>query len=637
MEEHGYTVLTPLGQAGQTRVYKVRNKAGQLRVLKQLPYCGDQRHSAVKELKVLSSLRHPCIVPYHDSFLCRSAPGIPNEDLLCVVMAFCESDLREACNRRREAGLGGFEETQVLSWLMQLSWGLQHVHARHVLHRDLKPQNVLLQNGGRRALLADFGVVGQVEHTEDFARSIVGTPAFMSPEMLEGRPYNYKTDQWALGCVLYETMALRPPFVCNSYAEVVTLVLHSPPVQAPEGYSESLSEALASLLSRKPHDRLSNSELLRSALLRMPFTNFLKEIEQNPAMLKSGCPSQAQSPAASIAASDGKSPAASISSYDSIFARSCASGYKTPHTVETSPGTLFAEPAQGLNDNAFFLPHEWPSTIEEEASADLRSLESVAAAATAAVASNLCVPEPVKELERETSEAPSAIDEIQGRQVSVETQLERESCEGPSSDSETQKRLLCDTIHTQLERESSEEPSLPATGIQRRQLSVETDNCSYTSDFERESVLSSHVSPSANESPHVSPSANESPTGDIGMLSVRSFGSSVTEAALEEGDLTPGEVLELVKEAEAILNQGNVGRDGNVEAKKIRQELHSILGFSSKIEEALEFMRIRKPLGDTLESDELIMQVELLDKLGEDGIRALPLMERLIELEGKST
>lgn len=287
MEERGYTVISLLGQGGQGRVYEVRNGQGTVCVLKQLLLSEGYREKTLQEVRLLASLRHPCIVPYLDSFTARSMPSMPAEDVLCLVMQRCERDLRQEVVMRQPQELK-LPEGQVLSWLTQLCWGLQHLHARRFLHRDLKPQNVLLARAdgaakviADRVLLADFGMAGHLECTEDFKSSIVGTPSYMSPEMLEGRPYDFKTDQWALGCVLFEMMALRAPFAdCQSYAAVVVAVLQSAQLQAPAGYSCELSGALEGLLARQPENRPTNPQLLSGTVLRPSFQAMLRAIAE---------------------------------------------------------------------------------------------------------------------------------------------------------------------------------------------------------------------------------------------------------------------------------------------------------------------------------------------------------------------
>lgn len=292
-------MIRPLGQGGQGRVYEVRNALGRIVVLKQLPWVGqDNRERAQQEIRLLSSLRHPCIVPYIDSFSARSMPSLPEPDVVCLVMNRCCGDLRQECLRRREAD-NQVGERLAIHWFTQLCWGLHHLHARKFLHRDLKSQNVLLSEGEDppRVLLADFGMAGHLEHSEDFKRTIVGTPSFMSPEMLEGRPYGCKTDQWALGCILYEIMALESPFNgCPSYAAIVQAVLHDPPLRAPGGYGLELSATLEALLARKPDERPSNAQLLGGPLLAETFRFLLKKSSEEVREAKAG---GSQVPAAS--------------------------------------------------------------------------------------------------------------------------------------------------------------------------------------------------------------------------------------------------------------------------------------------------------------------------------------------------
>jgi serine/threonine protein kinase len=79
---------------------------------------------------------------------------------------------------------------------------LLYLHERKILHRDLKTQNIFIKNG--QISLGDFGIAKVLDHTRDFANTCIGTPYYMSPELFKNKPYSYKSDVWALGCVIYE-------------------------------------------------------------------------------------------------------------------------------------------------------------------------------------------------------------------------------------------------------------------------------------------------------------------------------------------------------------------------------------------------------------------------------------------------
>lgn len=636
MEEHGYTVIRALGQGGcQNRVYEVRNKEGRFRVVKQLPWVAEtDRDIAMREVRLLSSLRHPCIVPYLESFLVRSTPSMPSEDILCLVMSRCERDLRQECLRLRlewdlqqecleqdwPEGLAAndsqgarFEEGHVLSWMAQLCWGLQHLHSRKFLHRDLKPQNVLTTHGGRRALLADFGVAGQVEHTNDLRRSIVGTPAFMSPEMLEGRPYGLKTDQWALGCVLFEMMALEPPFAkdCESYAAVVNAVLHAPPVSAPSGYSYDLSAVLEGLMARNPYERPSNRELLRGSLLCGYFHAFLQDLQES-AVVQHGVPiggvRAATSTAVGSAANAGSVPMIPATPFPqggSVPGPKIVSHRSVPRSVSSSVPTLNHSPE--VSESGSPMPRGWGLATTNN------------------------------------SRGSSLGGTMQGSSVGIVS--------GRNYDGN----------------------AFMFSGTSSRELVMEPDTVSYASDFETESV--SAGSPVHVEQRSASRSAEESnsgsrfgsapafcvhppeaqtnqrlatpPTwlGSEAPLSVRSGLDSSDSAPLDAcaaeattsmdgivgAGLGPNEWLNLLAEAESLLRpcfeQGALA-----ESRAARVTLDAHLG-SARVDQALNFLRERRPLGETVEADELLLQVELLDLLGDEGLYMLPILERVLSLE----
>lgn len=127
---------------------------------------------------------------------------------------------------------------------VQLCLALKHVHDRKILHRDLKSQNIFLMKNGM-IKLGDFGIARVLKHTTEMARTAIGTPYYLSPEICENQPYNNKSDIWSLGCILYEIMTLKHAFEAGNMKGLVMKILrgHYPPV--PSFYSADLKKLIA--------------------------------------------------------------------------------------------------------------------------------------------------------------------------------------------------------------------------------------------------------------------------------------------------------------------------------------------------------------------------------------------------------
>jgi NIMA (never in mitosis gene a)-related kinase len=109
-----------------------------------------------------------------------------------------------------------FKEEVIWQWFLQLVCALKHIHDRKILHRDIKTANIFLHRPDPRGFpvvkLGDFGISKALDQTSALAKSQVGTPYYMSPELCEAKPYSYKSDVWAVGVVLYELTTLKQPF-----------------------------------------------------------------------------------------------------------------------------------------------------------------------------------------------------------------------------------------------------------------------------------------------------------------------------------------------------------------------------------------------------------------------------------------
>lgn len=148
-----------------------------------------------------------------------------------------------------------FSEDQIWSAIIQMVRGLKVLHDRNILHRDLKSANVFIQKDGTFKL-GDLNV-SKIAQQNGMLFTQTGTPYYASPEVWKDQPYDNKSDMWSLGCVLYEMIALNPPFRAGNMDGLYQAVLKGNYYPIDESYSVPLREVIGMLLQVNPNKRPS--------------------------------------------------------------------------------------------------------------------------------------------------------------------------------------------------------------------------------------------------------------------------------------------------------------------------------------------------------------------------------------------
>ncbi|KAL2094970.1 hypothetical protein ACEWY4_009689 [Coilia grayii] len=247
-----YHVLEMIGEGSFGRVYKGRRKySGQAVALKFIPKVGrseKELRSLKREIDIMRGLKHPNIVLLLDSF--------ETDREVVVVTEYAEGELFQILEDD-----GSLPESQVRQIACQLVSALYYLHSHRILHRDMKPQNILLGKGGV-VKLCDFGFARTMSVSTLVLTSIKGTPLYMSPELVEEKPYDHTADLWSLGCILYELHTGVPPFYTNSIFQLVQMIVKDP-VKWPDSMSPGCTNFLQGLLTKDPQRRLSWPDLLQ--------------------------------------------------------------------------------------------------------------------------------------------------------------------------------------------------------------------------------------------------------------------------------------------------------------------------------------------------------------------------------------
>src|SRR5258706_686788 len=252
-----YEIAAKIGGGGMGIVYKARDtKLGRIVALKFLPPQWSHDETAkqrfIREAQAASATDHPNICTIHSI-------ESTDDGQLFIVMAYYEG---QTLKQTLEAGAIGLDQALLIA--TQVAEGLARAHAQGVVHRDIKPGNLMVTEDGVKIL--DFGLAKFADALQlTIAGTTIGTVAYMSPEQAKGEEADARSDIWALGVVLYEMIAGRAPFK-GSYPEAVSYAIRNEPPPPLPGASREIEQLVLRAIHKNPDERFPSARELAREL-----------------------------------------------------------------------------------------------------------------------------------------------------------------------------------------------------------------------------------------------------------------------------------------------------------------------------------------------------------------------------------
>ncbi|KAJ8020780.1 Serine/threonine-protein kinase 4 [Holothuria leucospilota] len=256
--EEVFDLLEKLGEGSYGSVYKANHKeTGQILAIKQVPVDTDLQE-IIKEISIMQQCNSPHVVKYYGSYF-------KNTDLW-IVMEYCGAGSVSDIMRRRSKTL---TEAEIATILQSTLKGLEYLHFMRKIHRDIKAGNILLNNEGH-SKLADFGVAGQLTDTMAKRNTVIGTPFWMAPEVIQEIGYDCKADIWSLGITALEMAQGKPPYADIHPMRAIFMIPTKPPptFTEPERWSPEFIDFTSLCLVKNPEERATATDLLNHPFIK---------------------------------------------------------------------------------------------------------------------------------------------------------------------------------------------------------------------------------------------------------------------------------------------------------------------------------------------------------------------------------
>ncbi len=259
LSPHDLTILGVLGRGTSSQVSLAEHTNGTRMALKVINmYEKSKRDQIMQEIEALFDADCPTLVGFYGAFF--------HEGSITIALEYMD----QGCLGSVLEHFGPVPERALAAITFQALWGLGYLkHAKRV-HRDIKPQNILLNSNGE-VKLTDFGISKELENSIGLCQTFVGTFKYMSPERIRSVPYSYASDIWSLGLVLLECVTNRYPYPeCKTYIDMVQTILESPPpIPGQNQVSPQFVEFVQCCLQKEPKDRVTVEVLLSAPWLQM--------------------------------------------------------------------------------------------------------------------------------------------------------------------------------------------------------------------------------------------------------------------------------------------------------------------------------------------------------------------------------
>jgi len=252
-----FELLEKLGEGSYGSVWKAKHvKTGTTTAIKKVPVENDL-DEILNEIKIMKQCRSPYIISYYGSYF--------KDNELWIVMEYCGagsvSDLMRITDKT-------MNEDQIAVILKDALKGLLYLHSKRKIHRDIKAGNILLNNKGE-GKLADFGVSGQLSDTMAKRQTVIGTPFWMAPEVIQEVGYDIKADLWSLGITAIEMGEGKPPYSNIHPMRAIFMIPSRPPPKPsePEKWSKDFNDFVAQCLIKNPENRPAAADLLKHSFI----------------------------------------------------------------------------------------------------------------------------------------------------------------------------------------------------------------------------------------------------------------------------------------------------------------------------------------------------------------------------------